>query len=173
MNQSSKPLLCCSESDPCMCNLGVSPEVHMTLCCCFFKALLCGCSGSPSLAFRLESGALTSSLYYILSTAGSERKDRGDTERGKNATSWTVEEAGKIMIPPRVLAQRLRYSDAGTITASSASGAEDNGKHKKWSIPHSVLQGPDLNPTDQKKRRVLQRSLFLHLVCTLGVWSYL
>lgn len=106
MNQSSKPLSCRSESDLCTYNLGVNPEVHMTLGCCFFKALLCGCSGPPYLDFWLASGALTSSLYYVLSTSGSARKDREDTERRKNATGWTIEEVGKITILPRVLAQR-------------------------------------------------------------------
>lgn len=170
MNQSSKPLLCCSESDLCMCNLGVSPEAHMTLCCCFFKALLWVCSGPPSLAFWLESGALTSLLYCILSTAGSAGRTEKIQRGGKNATSWTVEEVGKIMIPPRVLAQRLRYHDAGTITASSTVGVEDNGKHtnkKGGNPPFSLPCGGLLLIPQTKTKEGLSTGLSFCTSCAL------
>lgn len=92
------------------------------------------------------------------------------TQRGGNATSWMVEETGRTTsLPPRALAQRLRYHKAGTFAASSAAGpglgagAEDNGKHTKKTSPTlCVPKGPD-----QNKRRILPRVLTFCPSCAL------
>lgn len=161
MNQFSKPLLCCLESVACMCNLGVSPEVHTTLCCCFSKALLCVNSAPPFLAFWLESGALASTLYCTLSTAGSARQDREDTQRGRMQPAGCRGNRKNNKVPPRVLAQRHRHHDAGAITAPlcrAQYGCWDRRqwkihKQKEWGMPPLSLSCRGLLPIPWTKTK--------------------